>query len=176
MKLGSLAVSVIIVNIDSVVVLFYRTLFCIVCLASIRYYAALQPYFLQTHTHFGLAGEALKALDRGVFDARYTQVGYESQQDRDNALAGWTVGVPHGHDNVVRVVCCPEDRTCSKVQHTRSDDLCSGCRIPVCNDCHGSLIKGKLPALALANDNFTDFMLDFIFKQKVCVWADCMRI
>ena len=84
-------------------------------------------------------------------------------------LAGWTVGVPHGHKNVVRVVCCPEDRTCSKVQHARSDHLCSGYRIPVCDDCHGSLGNGKLPPLALANDNFRDFMLDFIFKQKVRV-------
>ena len=135
--------------------------------SSIRYYNVLEPYFLQRSTGYKAAGQALQALSREVFDARYTNVGYTSVDDRDKALNGWTVGVPHGEDHVVRIVCCPEDRACDVRKHERGDDFCEGCRVPFCVECHTELKKGKLPPLALANDNFTDFMLNYIFTMKV---------
>ena len=135
--------------------------------SSIRYYDVLEPYFLQRSTGYKAAGQALQALSREVFDARYTNVGYTSVEDRDEALNGWTLGVPHGEDHVVRIVCCPEDRACDVRKHERGDDLCEGCRVPFCVECHTELKKGKLPPLALANDNFTDFMLNYIFTMKV---------
>ena len=142
--------------------------------SSIRYYDALEPYFLQSQTRYKVAGQALQALKREVFDARYTNVGYTSEGDRDDALRGWTVGVPHGEDNVVQVVCCPEDRACDVREHARGEDLCEGCRIPLCCECHTELKKGNLPPLALANDNFTDFMLDYIIKMKVLTLRDAL--
>jgi hypothetical protein len=143
--------------------------------STIRYYNALEPYFLQSATGYKAAGQALQALSREVFDARYTNVGYTSVKDRDEALNGWTVGVPHGEGKVVRVLCCPEDRACDVRKHERGDNLCEGCRIPLCVECHTELKKGKLPPLALANDNFTRLYVELhLHHEGACLAQHAM--
>ncbi len=146
---------------------------------------------------------ALDVLSRDTYDERFTQIGFESTEDKRVALDPWTLGVPRpdcgqqvaddesddssstedeqaasscrstmptadksaSRITRTRVLCCPVDRQCTTC--SPSADLCRNCRIPLCDDCHDDLNEGKLPADALANDNWQDFMLSYIFEHDV---------
>ena len=130
---------------------------------KIQHYKALGPHFLGLSA--SVAKRAVGALDRKVYEERYTQTGFVDEADKEAALRPWTVAVPHcGTD--VEVLCCPEDRTCTR-EHALTDKLCEDCEVAMCDDCHASLSLGKLPKLALANDMWVDFMFSFIFENNV---------
>ena len=64
----------------------------------------------------------------------------------------WGLDVPFG-STFVRVLCCPEDRQCSKAC-LDGTVLCEQCRVPVCNLCY-SFANSDVPSLpppALCND------------------------
>ena len=130
---------------------------------KIRHYKALEPEFLGLPV--SVAKKAVGALDRKVYEDRYTQSGFVDEADKESALRPWTVSVPIcGTD--VEVLCCLEDRICTR-EHALPDKLCEECEVALCDDCHSSLKIGKLPKLALANDMWVDFMFSFIFENNV---------
>ena len=130
---------------------------------KIQHYKALGPHYRGLSA--SVAKRAVGALDRKVYEERYTQTGFVDEADKEAALRPWTVAVPHcGTD--VEVLCCPEDRTCTR-EHALTDKLCEDCEVAMCDDCHASLSLGKLPKLALANDMWVDFMFSFIFENNV---------
>jgi hypothetical protein len=131
---------------------------------SIQYRHAVPDRFLGLSAE--LADKALKALSRSVYDARYTKTGFVDDEDKAAALRGWTVAVPTS-GGAVDIICCPEDRKCAVHDHGATDALCESCEIPLCSDCCKSLESGKMPKFALANDNWHDFMLKYIFEERV---------
>ena len=68
---------------------------------------------------------------------------------------------------VIPVPC--QDRRCRFGHEAHDLHLCEGCELPICSKCKGCLSKGKLPALALANDMFTGYVPRSLVVQKVTV-------
>ena len=62
-----------------------------------------------------------------------------------------------------------QDRRCCAGHDPHDVDLCEGCELPICSKCKGSLSKGELPALALANDMWTGYAPHRLIEQKVTV-------
>jgi hypothetical protein len=62
-----------------------------------------------------------------------------------------------------------QDRRCSLGHEADDLDLCEGCELPICSKCKGSLSRGELPALALANDMWTGYAPQYFIEQKVTV-------
>ena len=59
-------------------------------------------------------------------------------------------------------------RCCSEKGHPL-DQLCDMCEVPLCSDCHGHLQAKKLPPLSLANDMWSGFAPERIYREKVTV-------
>ena len=81
-------------------------------------------------------------------------------------LKDWCVVAPIG-TSFVTLLCCPEDRRCSTQSHARNSALCDTCEIPLCKECHISLSKKRLPAMALTNDLWTGHTSRFIYENNV---------
>ena len=65
----------------------------------------------------------------------------------------WTIDVCFG-DEVVQVLCCPEDRECCSAKCLAGKALCESCRVPVCQLCfsYTNAASPSLPPPSLAND------------------------
>ena len=72
----------------------------------------------------------------------------------------WVADVPFAQE-YVRIICCPEDRTCTSAACRSSLRLCQHCSVPVCKMCRAPMTKQVLPHTggrracppgALAND------------------------
>ena len=80
----------------------------------------------------------------GFYDLRRHMVEFED----------WLLDVPFG-SNLVRVMCCPEDRKCSRDSCKSGRVICNECQIPLCAQCRGHVYQEPAPALppaALSND------------------------
>ena len=69
---------------------------------------------------------------------------------------------------LLTLLCCPEDKTCQK--RCKADEMCTKCRVPVCNGCRRALLwEGKQPAAALSNDMMVYYAPQDIFEREVTV-------
>ena len=60
-----------------------------------------------------------------------------------------------------------KDRWCSE-QHAADDMmLCEDCWLPICSDCAAHLTNAELPPLSYANDMWTGYGLERIYRQNV---------
>ena len=67
-------------------------------------------------------------------------------------------GLPLGQDH-----CC----LAAEGDHGEPKVLCEKCWLPICKDCKEHLIMGKLPPLSYANDMWTGYGLERIYRQQV---------
>jgi len=75
--------------------------------------------------------------------------------------------------NQVREVmlCCPEDVHPSPGCQHADDTVCSGCQIPLCNECLFFLRQGRKIPKALCNDNFISYQHRYIVENCV-TWLE----
>ena len=66
------------------------------------------------------------------------------------------------------ILCCPEDIRCAR-QHQRAHVLCDQCEIPLCRSCFFTSQQRDAYGIpeAMANDNFSGYVTDVIYKYKV---------
>lgn len=60
----------------------------------------------------------------------------------------------------------PQDRSCSE-PHDNDQRLCEHCWVPICAQCFAHLSTAKLPPLSYANDMWTGYGLERIYRQNV---------
>ena len=92
----------------------------------------------------------------------------------------WTAKLPGPAGGAL--LCCPEDWAeaaigasspdqdcvCERCpQNAPEKTLCEACRAPVCGDCAAHLERGRLPPLSYANDMWTGYGLERIYKEQV---------
>ena len=103
-----------------------------------------------------------------------------ARKEMNEELEDWVCQV-HFATASVKLVCCPEDKVCSK--RCASELLCAHCWVPVCRSCKIDMVAhGKQPAAALSNDMMCKSMLDdydlFQFGAKIaggsCLGSGCM--
>lgn len=65
----------------------------------------------------------------------------------------WLVDVSFGARSV-RLLACPEDKTCENQQPGHCSEVCSSCHIPICRKCQSAIDseQPRMPAGALSND------------------------
>ena len=61
-----------------------------------------------------------------------------------------------------------KDHCCGE-KHLESKTLCEKCWLPICAECVEHLSKAKLPPLSYANDMWTGYGLEMIYKMDVTV-------
>ena len=80
----------------------------------------------------------------------------------------WRRRVSFGRYNDQDISCCPEDIQCD--QEHAATLLCPECTFPICNRCLRTSSLGEEKAMtipaSLANDIFSGFALDIVYKQK----------
>ena len=66
------------------------------------------------------------------------------------------------------ILCCPEDIRCTR-QHLEAHALCYQCEIPLCRSCFFTSQQRDAYGIpeAMANDNFSGYVTDVIYKYKV---------
>ena len=66
----------------------------------------------------------------------------------------WWLHVPFG-SSTVRVLCCPEDRVCTRTGFQHGRLICGECHIPLCSRCADYVYEepaASLPPAGLSND------------------------
>ena len=67
------------------------------------------------------------------------------------------------------LVTPPRKDHCCTEPHSEGQALCEQCRLPLCSECFEHLKEAKLPPLSYANDMWTGYGLERIYRQKVTV-------
>ena len=82
----------------------------------------------------------------------------------------WVAEVPFA-GGAVRIICCPEDKLCGRVEKCGPTELCASCQVPVCRDCESDLYgpEPKMPARCLANDLMVFYAPKEIFTEQMSV-------
>ena len=62
----------------------------------------------------------------------------------------------------------PEDLCCCE-NHSDNKTLCEKCWLPICTECADHLKDAKLPPLSYANDMWTGYGLEMVYKLQVTV-------
>ena len=65
-------------------------------------------------------------------------------------------------ENRVPLLCCPEDHECDD-GCAEEKRLCRKCRIPICSRCRVAMHSNQIPAMALMNENWQGYAMDFIY-------------
>ena len=90
-----------------------------------------------------------------------------AQAEMKKELQDWSC-VVNLQGKLLTLLCCPEDKTCQK--RCKADEMCTKCRVPVCNGCRRALLwEGKQPAAALSNDMMVYYAPQDIFEREVTV-------
>ena len=111
-------------------------------------------------------------LDRVGLDAflqKYDQLQGDLKLTAFEDFSQWRVQVPLGETGAF-LLCCPEDHRCDEhPEHPGEGVLCEHCEVPMCSQCHQDLRKGALPPLSLANDMWTGYAPERLYREKVTV-------
>ena len=80
----------------------------------------------------------------------------------------WQLSLPPDLFEGQRILCCPEDRVCAACPATQ-EQLCAECKLPLCRTCWSRLRQSTCPQVpqALANDNWYEYPLNFLYQEKV---------
>ena len=90
----------------------------------------------------------------------------EAQAQLQDELLDWQTTVYFADGESLRLICCAEDKLCSK--RCPADTTCSKCRAPICEFCWDAIAKEKAqPAAALANDMLVFYAPRMIYQQEV---------
>eukprot|EP00438_Fugacium_kawagutii_P014564 Skav232307 [mRNA] locus=scaffold882:595493:597445:- [translate_table: standard] len=153
---------------------------CLVCFVCARKYphvkssrnqniAWVRPVDAENETVFGQPVAAIeKILGLQAFKEKYVdKETLFAQQEMNAELEAWTSQVEFG-SACVKVVCCPEDKTCRK--KCKPETLCSQCWVPVCRTCKIDIVShGRQPAAALSNDMMVYYAPRETFSEEVTV-------
>eukprot|EP00435_Cladocopium_sp_Y103_P058343 s631_g20.t1 len=87
------------------------------------------------------------------------------QEQLREDLKEWTADITL-NNGTLRIICCPEDKTCSK--RCKQNVVCNDCRAPICEHCwHHLQRKVGAPSHALANDMLIFYPLRDIYAKDV---------
>ena len=125
---------------------------------------------------FGLPyEEAQRLLGLQTYLDRYGKCG-DDEPDLTQQLHefdDWTVDVPFDR-GVLTLLCCPEDRRCTRCHSEDATRVCRACEFPLCNDCarHLDTDEPRMPPAALTNDMMIFYAPRDIYQDKVT----CMEL
>eukprot|EP00438_Fugacium_kawagutii_P017484 Skav217980 [mRNA] locus=scaffold496:402099:408191:- [translate_table: standard] len=153
---------------------------CLLCFVCARKYphvkssrnqniAWVRPVDAENETVFGQPVAVVeKILGLQAFKEKYVdKETMFAQQEMNTELEAWTSQVEFG-SACVKVVCCPEDKTCRK--KCKPETLCSQCWVPVCRTCKIDIVShGRQPAAALSNDMMVYYAPRETFSEEVTV-------
>ena len=85
------------------------------------------------------------------------------------------LSTPAKDAKIIQVTRCAKPRRQFKDLRCSADDghpahqLCDHCEVPICTECYEHLLAKQLPPLSLANDMWTGFAPERIYKEKATV-------
>ena len=90
----------------------------------------------------------------------------EALEQLENELGEWQTILQFASGARLRLICCPEDKLCSK--RCPPETTCPKCCAPICEFCwHGVTKEKAMPAAALANDMLVFYAPKMIYQQEV---------
>ena len=93
-------------------------------------------------------------------------------RNRLEEFEDWYVDVQFANESL-RVLCCPEDRTCSDAACMERPTCCFKCRVPVCRECTSGMGdkngRPSMPAPALVNDMMIFYAPRELYTKQVTI-------
>ena len=92
-------------------------------------------------------------------------------RSRPEEFEDWLLTIPFRRGSI-RIVCCPEYRSCTKPSCLKGSTCCSQCRLPLCRECEHDLRRleePQMPAAALTKDFMIYYAPKELYTKNVSV-------